>query len=66
MVFVAIRMTKCYILDMNETKLLPKPKLSQTEIAQRWAKIMINSRYDMLATSEFTLYNVEENNGIQE
>lgn len=50
---------------MKNMKLLSKPKLSALEIAQRWAKIIINSRYDLVAVPEVTLYNVEKNNGIQ-
>lgn len=43
-------------------ELLTYEKPSDLEIAQRWAKIFINSCYDrIIATSKFELYDVKNN-----
>jgi len=43
-------------------ELLIYEKPSDLEIAQRWAKIFINSCYDrIIATSKFELYDVKNN-----
>lgn len=60
-VFVATCNTKCYISDMEYQKLLKFVRPSDKEIAQRWAKILLNSCYDrILPNSDFKLYGVKK------
>lgn len=60
-VFVATCNTKCYISDMECQKLLTFVRQSDTGIARRRAKILLNSCYDRIsANSDFKLYEVKK------
>ena len=60
-VFVATRNAKCYIFDMEYQKLLKFVRQSDTDIARRRAKILLNSCYDRIsANSDFKLYEVKK------